>query len=250
VADRSTQLVLTALARASADAGLPLYASKSNPGLFPSTALGKQAAQRCCDEGYLEAVPAPAPSGRGSSQVCTLTDKGRAFLLNQLSPRQVLEDFVRVVEAREAQVGQLLAQVRQLQASLEVMRSSIAPVLDQVRQAETPRNLNGLCREFRQEDRGDPGPVIVEALTRWARSGSSEDCPLPELFRQTGAACPGLTLGSFHDALRRLQDAGVIYLHPWTGPLYELPEPPCSLLVGHEIAYYASIRPERMKEEG
>ena len=28
----------------------------------------------------------------------------------------------------------------------------------------------------------------------------------------------------------------------WTGPLYAIPEPPLALLVGHEIAYYASPR--------
>jgi hypothetical protein len=258
VADRSSQLVVSALSRAAAETGLPLHGSKTQgPGLFPGTALGKQAAQRCCEEGYLQTVPGAGPSGRTANQVCTLTDKGRAFLLSQLSPRQVLEDFVRVLEAREGQMAQLLVQVKQLQSGLETLRNSIAPVLDQVRQAETHRNLNGLCREFRQEEPppapreevqktpSDPGPLITQALQSWAKDGSSEDYPLPELFRQVRAAMgPGLSLGSFHDALRRLQDAGTIYLHPWTGPLYEMPEPPCSLLVGHEIAYYASIRRE------
>jgi hypothetical protein len=244
VADRTSQLVLTALSRASAEAGLPLHGNKSNPGLFPSTALGKQAAQRCCEEGYLRPVPGAAANGRKSTPMCALTDKGRAFLLSQLSPRQVLEDLVRAVEAREAQVGQLQAQVRQLQTGLEAVRASVAPVLDQVRQGETSRNLNGLAREFRQDESApvDPATAIVAALERWAQSGAPEDCPLSELFRQVRTCCPQMSLGIFHDALRKLQDIGRIYLHPWTGPLYEIPEPPCSLLVGHEIAYYASVR--------
>ena len=53
---------------------------------------------------------------------------------------------------------------------------------------------------------------------------------------------PAPTIGHFHDSLRRLHEQEKIYLHPWTGPLYEIPEPPYALLVGHEIAYYASIR--------
>jgi hypothetical protein len=234
--------MLAALSRAAADgAGLPLYASKTKgPGLFPGTALGKQAAQRCRDEGYLQEVPDAMGAGRSAGPVCTLTDKGRAFLLSQVSPRQVLEDFVRVLEARESQVAGVLAQVRQLQTSLEGLRHSIAGVLDQVRQAETP-GLNGLCQEFRQVE-ADPAGWVVQALAGWARSGASEDCPLPELYREVRGHCPELTLGAFHDALRRLQDAGTIYLHPWTGPLYQVPEPPCALLVGHEIAYYASLR--------
>jgi hypothetical protein len=79
-------------------------------------------------------------------------------------------------------------------------------------------------------------------LTYLARRQAAEDCPLPELYQQARQAAEGLTIGGFHDGLRRLHDAGLIYLHPWTGPLYALPEPPFALLVGHEIAYYASPR--------
>jgi hypothetical protein len=51
-----------------------------------------------------------------------------------------------------------------------------------------------------------------------------------------------LSIGQFHDVLRRLHERDQVYLHPWTGPLYAMPEPQVALLVGHEIAYYASIR--------
>ena len=71
---------------------------------------------------------------------------------------------------------------------------------------------------------------------------SAEDCPLPELYRRAKQASPGLTIGGFHDGLRGLCAEGRLYLHPWTGPLYALPEPPFALLIGHEIAYYASPR--------
>ena len=39
-----------------------------------------------------------------------------------------------------------------------------------------------------------------------------------------------------------LHETSQVYLHPWTGPLYDIPEPPYALLVGHEVAYYASVR--------
>ena len=44
------------------------------------------------------------------------------------------------------------------------------------------------------------------------------------------------------DGVMRLHAAGTVYLHPWTGPLYALPEPALALLVGHNVAYYASPR--------
>jgi hypothetical protein len=93
--------------------------------------------------------------------------------------------------------------------------------------------------------------VIQTQLAHWQASGAAEDYPLAELFRHLQADVPGLTIGRFHDALRDLHDADRIYLHPWTGPLYDLPEPAFALLVGHLIAYYASARgqPEALVEE-
>ena len=68
------------------------------------------------------------------------------------------------------------------------------------------------------------------------------DCPLPTLYEIARRADGDVTLGQFHDGLRDLLERGQIYLHPWTGPLYDLPEPSLALLVGHEIVYYASLR--------
>ncbi len=81
----------------------------------------------------------------------------------------------------------------------------------------------------------------MACLAEWAESaGASQDCPLPDLYRRLIAADSALTIGAFHDRLRQLNAARRVYLHPWTGPLYALPEPAMALLVGHEVAYYAS----------
>jgi hypothetical protein len=48
LADKPTQMILDALARAAADpAGVPLFGSKAEPGLFPSVAAAKPVALRC-----------------------------------------------------------------------------------------------------------------------------------------------------------------------------------------------------------
>jgi hypothetical protein len=87
----------------------------------------------------------------------------------------------------------------------------------------------------------DLSAEILARLGNW--SGSAEDdCPLPKLFHSLKTYKPQPTIGEFHDCLRRLHAEGAIYLHPWTGPLYALPEPALALLAGHNIAYYASIR--------
>jgi len=282
VADKSQQLVLTALSQAVAFAeGLPLFGSKTSPGLFPATAAGKQAAQRCLDDGYLRnqapgysTEPPVGTTGRKSRAVpeCfALTDQGFTFLFQQVSPRQVLEDLVRVLEQRQTEITELTRCVRQMQQNLDALKTSTEKVLQNCTPADGSATgaLAVLFRAFRQEQAAAPQSARAQAnrpaplptpatqpdntaeqairtlLGRWqVTSGASEDCPLPELFRQVQARIPQLTLGQFHDVLRRFHDEGVVYLHPWTGPLYDLPEPPQALLVGHEVAYYASLRTE------
>jgi hypothetical protein len=245
VADKSQQLVLTALSRAAAAAGAPLHGRKATPGLFPASAAGKQAAQRCREEGYLHPVPAPAGL---KGERWAITDKGLAYLLGQVSPRPVLEDLVRTLEERYGQFEELLALARQSQGDVAALKASAEKMLTQVSAGGPPsgysHRLNDLYQSFRGADANGQGDTLPQAvlgeLARWAPSGASEDCPLPELFRRLQAQAPRLSLGAFHDALRRLHDAEQVYLHPWTGPLYDIPEPACALLVGHMVAYYAS----------
>src|SRR5262249_20129306 len=150
----SSQMVLSALSRTLANpAGLPLHGGKSAPGLFPNTAAGKQAAQRCLQDGFLRCLsPKPdAPDAayepnagglataaskkaKAAPELYGITDKGAAWLLNQASPRDVLEDFVRVVEERQTQLGDLLILVRELQTSFEQLRGNAEKVLHFVRQ--------------------------------------------------------------------------------------------------------------------
>jgi hypothetical protein len=242
LADKSTQMVVEALTRAVADpGGAPLHGSKSVPGLFSASATARQAAQRCKEEGLLRTVSTQA-RGKTVQEICAITEKGLAYLLGQVSPRQVLEDLVRALEARQAQAGELVATARQTQAGIEALRAVAEKVLTQVQQRRESAPLP--C------DKADTGgngsqpwnSAALKELSRWQSSGALEDYPLPQLYRAIRKSASSLTLGQFHDGLRRMQEQGQIYLHPWTGPLYEMPEPPYALLTGHEIAYYASAR--------
>lgn len=235
MADRSTPLLLEGLSRAVAEpAGLPLVASRATPGLFTNTSASKQAAQRGKDEGLLRVVRTET-RGKSTQEVCAITEKGLAYLLHQVSPRQVLEDFVRALQSRQAQTGELLDVAHRMREELDALRTMAEKVLQQVQQP----TANGHASDHGPE----PWPMrVLEFLTHWQTSGTAEDCALPALFAQAQAAAPRLTIGQFHDGLRRLHDQEQIYLHPWTGPLYEIPEPSYALLVGHEVAYYASIR--------
>jgi hypothetical protein len=226
--NRSAQFLLTALSRAVAEpAGLPLLASRSQPGFFASTSAGRQAAQHCQDQGFLQLV-ATEPPGQSSPALYQITEKGLQHLLSNAPPKQLLQDFLRVLEARQTQAADLVTAARQMQASLEGLHGSISRLMAGV---ETPA----------PPPPSDPETwalLCLEGLGRWRGAG---DCPLPELFRLVTANHP-LTIGQFHDGLRRLHETTRIYVHPWGGPLYDLPEPQFAVLIGHLVAYYASVR--------
>ncbi|MBA4063784.1 MAG: hypothetical protein C0501_08740 [Isosphaera sp.] len=268
MADKLTQQLTDALARAAAHpGGLPLFAGKTDPGLFPSTAAARPAAQKCVAENLVRAAGTD-PSARTPRDLYALTDAGWEFLLAQVNPKQVLEDFVRVLEARRGEVGELLATARRMADNLQGLKDAVARVLPAVAAARVrvpgePRPSGSGCDlptrsltvAVRPEFEPEPAPVAVAVLDAepdlaaavlarladWSGS-AGEDCPLPDLYR---ALSPAPTIGRFHDCLRALQADGAVYLHPWTGPLYAMPEPTYALLAGHGVAYYASLRPEK-----
>ena len=219
MADLSHQLLLDALTRAAAEpGGLSLYAQKGEAGLFPATSKAKPLAERAKAEGLLRAVEFDNKAkGR---EVCVLTEKGMQLLAREANPKQVVEDFVRVLEDRQAEVTRMAD-------SLTAIRETLKHVLPRL--GEKSAAADGLIAD------------IKGRLAEWhASAEASQDCPLPTLFAKLEGA--GASIGQFHDALRQLHDDHQIYLHPWTGALYAMPDPAYALLVGHEIAYYASGR--------
>ena len=245
LADKSHRLIRDALIRAVAEPdGLALMAGKTEPGLFPATALARTAAERCKDDGFLRVVRTEA-KGKLVREICVLTDKGRHYLARHADPREVLEDLVRVLESRQTEAAALVDSAARMQQSLQGIRAAVEEVLPRLASPTVERNGTP-----HTASRSGTTPATHDALTadikarlaEWhASAGASEDCPLPELFRRLEAA--GQTsVGQYHDCLRQLHEERLIYLHPWTGPLYALPEPAFALLVGHEIAYYASVR--------
>jgi DNA-binding PadR family transcriptional regulator len=265
VADKLTQQITDALSKAAADpAGLPLYAGKSEVGLFPATA--KPAAQKCLADGLVKAVGTET-KGKTARERYALTEAGWERLLDAVNPKQVLEDFVRVLEARQGEVGELLTTARRMADSLQRLKDAAARVLPRViatriddtislnaessersaGAASRLRGLNGVHHMNGTAVLADPAADlaagVLARLADWASSANAgEDCPLPELYRALSVLDPAPSIGAFHDVLRKLHAAGTVYLHPWTGPLYALPEPALALLVGHNVAYYASPR--------
>lgn len=258
MADKITQQIIDALTKAAAvPGGLPLYASKTDAGLFPNTAAAKPAAQKCTTDGLVRMVGTET-KGKITRDLYGITEAGWEFLLAAVNPKQVLEDFVRVLEARQGEVGELLDTARRMADSLQGLKDAVARVLPTVSVTRispplgstdstalrSASRLNGVPEPVPSAIavmEADLAPAILARLTDWSGT-AGEDCPLPELFRSLSLLESPPTIGEFHDCLRRLHADGAIYLHPWTGPLYAIPEPAYALLVGHGIMYYASAR--------
>ena len=264
--DKMTQLMIDALTQAAANrGGQSQFAGKAEPGLFPNSSLGKSAAQKCLDDQLLE-----VESSRSTRPRLIATQKGLQFLLDASSPKQVLEDFVRVVESRQTEVEELLQTTRQMADALNGLHMSLAAVLPTItnQRFHRPQEELASMREYPMSTKlmngsfavAEPATqmygrdsslvstdelidAVLSRLSDWADSpGVARDCPLPELFRSLATCHRSLSIGAFHDCLRELQAESRVYLHPWTGPLYEVPEPAYAMMCGHEIAYYVSAR--------
>jgi hypothetical protein len=249
LADKSTRMILEALSRAATEPeGFPLLAGKNEPGLFAPTSAAKILADRCRDDGLLEIVRTET-RGKLTRDICRLTEKGMQYLIRESSPRQILEDFVRILESRENEILSLTETLRKMHAGLQGMQSAISGILPKLtadspdpHRNGTPMNTTHAAPPTRKTTPDALFAELRSRLAEWhAGAGASQDCPLPTLYRQLSPAGE-ITIGQFHDCLRRLHADHQIWLHPWTGPLYALPEPALALLVGHEIAYYVSLR--------
>jgi len=237
--DKTSELIAEALSRAaSTPNGLPLHGGRRT-GLFSSSVAAKKAAHVCKSEGYLETLSTEA-WGRGTREICAITQKGLAYLLHQDSPKPWLAELVQALHSQQAQTGELLRSVQQWQASIDSFKNLVHQYFQQRDcngslhlMSETSNRTNNHASAKSQSEIRES---ILSQLDQWHGSG---DCPLPELFR---CCHEGVTIGQFHDELRRLQQEEQIYLHSWTGSLSEIPEPALALLAGHGIAYYASRR--------
>ena len=232
MADKLAEQITEALRLAARDpAGLPLMRGKSGDGLFAATSAGKAAAQKALAEGLLRLVP-PGSGARAGAEIAAATEKGVAYVAEATNLRPVLEDFVTAIEKREREFGQLRADLNRVGESLAALKT-LAESLRPAAPAVAPAAVEAAPDIV--------AGAVVAALAQWGRTAAqaNEDCPLPELFALVRTEA--VTLGRFHDALRGLQAAGRVYLHPWTGPLYALPVPEMAMLSGHNVAYYASL---------
>lgn len=224
-------LLLSGLAQSYASPGeISLYVTRRQAGLFPATALGKAAANAALQSNWLQMVRTET-RGKTTISYVKLTGAGTQYLLEQTDPKPLLEQVQACLNREESKLQSVQATVREAFQTMEGMRQRVEQLAAMVNQSQVTQTRVSVPA---WEDQ------LTEYLTRRQSSRPAEDCPLPELYQQARQMAPELSVGMFHDGLRRLQEQRRIALQPWTGPLHELPEPGLALLQGHSLAFYAS----------
>src|SRR5262245_40467472 len=127
--DKTQPLILEALEHSIREpAGLPLH---GKGGLFPSGAAGKQAAQACLAQGWLQSVRTET-KGKAKVEHFTLSESGLAHLLERTSARPILESLLEAIQRCQSRIHDWIDSVQKSQGYLDSLRSTAYRILEQM----------------------------------------------------------------------------------------------------------------------
>jgi hypothetical protein len=198
------------------------YASARTVRSFqPRGAAARKTAEQLRARGYLDVEAEP-----GGKRGYRITESGRRWLVENDDPCLLLEDLLRASE-EQCEV------LRRQEQSQRLQRDQLQVQCDAIRQVLARLPARDGCHPLE--------PTILEKLRCHADAGRPADATVAELYQHVRSRFPAATIGQFHDVVRSMHEAGRIRLAPWTGPLYQLPQPALALLIGHEVLYYVQL---------
>jgi hypothetical protein len=244
--DRVREATAEALKRAlSGPAEHRLYKSGKLEGLFQGRGgVAGEAAAGALRDGLLEVVRTEA-RGKTVIEWVRATPAGVDFLDRHESPVRALEDLRAALRVNQQAVPVWLAEMR---AGLHALDRRLAADAEgwHQRLEALARRVDETLRRIEQatpplpDDLARDQPWAIDAinyLDRRKSGGAAGDCPLPELFAALRRVHADLTLGAFHEGLRRLHDRHALRLKPAGGPLAQ---PEFALLDGEAVCYCAA----------
>ncbi|MER3417156.1 MAG: hypothetical protein C4297_13235 [Gemmataceae bacterium] len=231
MADQVENLVLDSLAKSLFyPDGLPLYKARGREGLFPRSSAGKKAAQLCLEQGLLVLDSHPA------EERARLTARGEELLARLRHWGPVLEELDKAVRSL---CSELTAQAQRMDELRHHLTRALEWIALHIRDQPTGLALTSLRAASTD---GHVEQQIQIYLRQWEDKHPQLDCPFSELYAGLQGMSGAPAVGVFQDALRHLAARGTVCLHPWTGPLAEIPVPELAFLHGHALVYYASSR--------
>jgi hypothetical protein len=213
---REQQMMRAGLRRLLTESELPMFGSGRNRGVFERK---NPTAERVANVLLQEKLVETGSDGES----WRLTSKGLDWLAEHDNLVVLLEDLVRAFESH----GERIQRIEQL------VRAELTRSVHQ--HAVLTRLLARLGSNVEWS--------LDHALFEWLQNSAKGPRSVSDVFEVMVAHIPELTIGQFHDVLRRFKGLGLIRLTPWTGPLYELTRPEIALLIGHEVLYYVEAIP-------
>ena len=240
-------LLLDALKTALADPREQrLFASGKLPGLFRSRyGPPAEAALHAIKEGLFETVRTEA-KGRLIVEWVRASAKGVGFVHAHDSPKAVLTELKQAIGETRGGLPLWMADVRGELADVgrkfEERAGELTAKLD-----ELSRRVDAALRRI------DAGPRLgvearvvpwaetaLEHLDRRTAAGAYDPCSLGELFHAVRQTVPALSVGEFHDGLRRLHDTRAVRLSGTSVNPGARADPEYAILVGAEVCVFAS----------
>lgn len=232
-------LAVEALLRAAADPRpLKLHGTKASPGIFlSSTAPAKSAARRCLDKGWLESTGEFVGKGKTAKETYRITPAGIDFALKNAPEAKLLGDLLAAADGHQQTLRQLADALDRTRRAAEAQNKLL---LDLQQKKQLATGAEGCVRgeTVAKSSDADWLEKIVDYVRDYRRDHPHRSCSFAELYRRV-AEPAGMTIGQFHDGLRRLSRERKISLEPWTGAMSDLEEDHLALVLAKETKFYA-----------
>lgn len=222
------ELILEAIERALADpVPRKLHGTKAHPGVFlSSTAATKAAAEYCLERRLFE------PRGELKSKTKAvplygIAPAGVAYLLERDPLRNLLTSTQAGIENLSRLAVDCHQTLVQVQKQLATLGDVVAHTTARLQPPDVSKLLAGVlpAQTVGSDTSGMGGQShpyralqseLLSFVQQQRRQAAMRPVELPQLYRFARSRQPALTLGQFHDLVRRMAEARQIRLSPFT----------------------------------
>lgn len=261
-------LALAALGRLLGDpAPRVLHGGKGTAGIFTAASTPEKAAAKLClDNGWLVKAGELPGKGKAKKELYRISPAGIQAILAQSDPTALLESLRAGLERIEARSGEMIREVREnLVTALETVRTTMLGALEPLTPlkelSQMKLNLSEVLARVKPvniADILDRVPAVappaspglddnswLDSVPRMAaeqrQTNPFQRLTLSQAFERLKAERPNLSVGQFHDGLRRLHQENRIRLGPYTQALATLDDPRNALYLDREVKYYVEL---------
>ncbi|MBM4073338.1 MAG: hypothetical protein FJ271_31110 [Planctomycetes bacterium] len=201
--------------------------------------------------------------GKAKKELFILSPAGIQAVLAQTDPKPILESLRAGLERIESQSANIVGEVRgNLIAVLETVKTtllgaleplaalrdltsikqSISQVLERIKPVDVGQFVNKASGPVQSDAADDQWlEVVLRMAADQRQMNPFQRLTLPQIFERLKGERLNLSLGQFHDGLRRLHQQNRIRLGPFTQALATLDDPRNALYLDREVKYYVEL---------